>query len=182
MRRANAAPSAKRRGRDGGARRRGGRGCRGHPANTEAEASARRRGIGRPRWRSKDRVAHTCLFRCASRRSAWLHHHRYDGGWVEVICGRCSAARQRLIRRVKRAEIARQQVQMFNRPSTSATIRTSDLTQRGGVRGCRRGPAPEILSLPNRYGRGRHRRGSSLTQSRTSAGNQPIQAAVDLAG
>jgi len=40
--------------------------------------------------------------------------YRYDGGWIEVICG-CmfSGKSEELIRRVKRAEIARQHVQVF---------------------------------------------------------------------
>jgi thymidine kinase len=41
-------------------------------------------------------------------------HHRYEGGWVEVICGSMfSGKTEELIRRVRRAVIARQQVQVF---------------------------------------------------------------------
>jgi thymidine kinase len=41
-------------------------------------------------------------------------YHRYDGGWVELICG-CmfSGKTEELIRRLKRAEYARQKVQVF---------------------------------------------------------------------
>ena len=41
-------------------------------------------------------------------------YQQYDGGWVEVICG-CmfSGKTEELIRRVKRAQIARQKVQVF---------------------------------------------------------------------
>ena len=43
-----------------------------------------------------------------------MSFYRYDGGWIEVICG-CmfSGKSEELIRRVKRAEIARQHVQVF---------------------------------------------------------------------
>lgn len=42
------------------------------------------------------------------------HYHRYDGGWVEVVCGSMfSGKTEELIRRVKRAEIAQQKVQVF---------------------------------------------------------------------
>ena len=41
-------------------------------------------------------------------------YHRYEGGWIEVICGSMfSGKTEELIRRVKRAVIARQQVQVF---------------------------------------------------------------------
>lgn len=44
-----------------------------------------------------------------------MTYQRYDGGWVEVICG-CmfSGKSEELIRRVKRAQIARQKVQVFH--------------------------------------------------------------------
>lgn len=43
-----------------------------------------------------------------------MSFYRYNGGWIEVICG-CmfSGKSEELIRRVKRAEIARQRVQVF---------------------------------------------------------------------
>ena len=41
-------------------------------------------------------------------------YYRYDGGWIEVICGSMfSGKTEELIRRVKRVVIARQQVQVF---------------------------------------------------------------------
>jgi thymidine kinase len=41
-------------------------------------------------------------------------YYRYDGGWIEVICGSMfSGKTEELIRRLKRAIIARQQVQVF---------------------------------------------------------------------
>jgi thymidine kinase len=41
-------------------------------------------------------------------------YHRYEGGWIEVICGSMfSGKTEELIRRVKRAVIARQRVQVF---------------------------------------------------------------------
>ncbi|HQV69906.1 MAG TPA: thymidine kinase [Thermoflexales bacterium] len=40
--------------------------------------------------------------------------HQFNGGWIEIVCG-CmfSGKSEELIRRVKRAEIARQKVQVF---------------------------------------------------------------------
>ena len=41
-------------------------------------------------------------------------YHRYEGGWIEVICGSMfSGKTEELIRRLKRAVIARQKVQVF---------------------------------------------------------------------
>lgn len=41
-------------------------------------------------------------------------YHRYDGGWTEVICGSMfSGKTEELIRRLRRAEYARQKVQVF---------------------------------------------------------------------
>ncbi|MBN1995261.1 MAG: thymidine kinase [Anaerolineae bacterium] len=41
-------------------------------------------------------------------------YHRYDGGWIEVICGSMfSGKTEELIRRLVRAEIAKQKVQVF---------------------------------------------------------------------
>ena len=43
-----------------------------------------------------------------------MSYLRYDGGWIELICGSMfSGKTEELIRRVKRAEIARQKVQVF---------------------------------------------------------------------
>lgn len=41
-------------------------------------------------------------------------YHRYDGGWVELICGSMFCGKtEELIRRLVRAEIAKQKVQVF---------------------------------------------------------------------
>jgi thymidine kinase len=41
-------------------------------------------------------------------------YHRYDGGWIELICGSMfSGKSEELIRRLVRAEIAKQKVQVF---------------------------------------------------------------------
>jgi thymidine kinase len=41
-------------------------------------------------------------------------YHRYDGGWIELICGSMfSGKSEEMIRRLRRAEIARQKVQVF---------------------------------------------------------------------
>lgn len=43
-----------------------------------------------------------------------MYHHHYDGGWIELICGSMfSGKTEELIRRLVRAEIARQKVQVF---------------------------------------------------------------------
>ena len=43
-----------------------------------------------------------------------MSYLRYDGGWIELICGSMfSGKTEELIRRIKRAEIARQKVQVF---------------------------------------------------------------------
>jgi len=43
-----------------------------------------------------------------------VSYPRYDGGWIELICGSMfSGKTEELIRRIKRAEIARQKVQVF---------------------------------------------------------------------
>lgn len=43
-----------------------------------------------------------------------MMYHRYDGGWIEVICGSMfSGKTEELIRRLRRAEYARQKVQVF---------------------------------------------------------------------
>jgi thymidine kinase len=41
-------------------------------------------------------------------------YHRYDGGWIEMVCGSMfSGKTEELIRRLVRAEIAQQKVQVF---------------------------------------------------------------------
>ena len=41
-------------------------------------------------------------------------YHRYDGGWIELICGSMfSGKSEEMIRRLRRAEIAKQKVQVF---------------------------------------------------------------------
>ncbi len=43
-----------------------------------------------------------------------MSHHRYEGGWIEVVCGSMfSGKTEELIRRVNRAIIAKQKVQVF---------------------------------------------------------------------
>src|SRR5213075_1860522 len=46
--------------------------------------------------------------------SEQLHHSRVNLGWIEVICGSMfSGKSEELIRRLRRAQIARQRVQIF---------------------------------------------------------------------
>jgi thymidine kinase len=41
-------------------------------------------------------------------------YHRYDGGWIEIVCGSMfSGKTEELIRRLVRAQIAQQKVQVF---------------------------------------------------------------------
>src|SRR5712691_6988051 len=48
------------------------------------------------------------------RMSEQLHHQRVNLGWIEVICGSMfSGKSEELIRRLRRAQIARQRVQIF---------------------------------------------------------------------
>ena len=43
-----------------------------------------------------------------------MYHRHYDGGWIELICGSMfSGKSEELIRRLVRAEIAKQKVQVF---------------------------------------------------------------------
>jgi thymidine kinase len=59
-------------------------------------------------------------------------YHRYDGGWIEVICGSMfSGKTEELIRRVKRAQIARQKVQVF-KPSIDVRYHPVKVTSHGG--------------------------------------------------
>ena len=60
-------------------------------------------------------------------------YHRYDGGWVEVICGSMfSGKTEELIRRVKRAVIAKQKVQVF-KPSVDTRYVHMRVTSHDGA-------------------------------------------------
>ena len=60
-------------------------------------------------------------------------YHRYDGGWIELICGSMfSGKTEELIRRVRRAEIARQKVQVF-KPSLDDRYGVQRVTSHNGV-------------------------------------------------
>lgn len=60
-------------------------------------------------------------------------YHRYDGGWIEVICGSMfSGKTEELIRRVKRAQIARQKVQVF-KPSIDVRYEIDRVTSHSGA-------------------------------------------------
>lgn len=62
-----------------------------------------------------------------------MSYHRYDGGWIEVICGSMfSGKTEELIRRVKRAQIAKQKVQVF-KPSIDDRYSQADVTSHSGV-------------------------------------------------
>ncbi|MBM4429280.1 MAG: thymidine kinase [Chloroflexi bacterium] len=62
-----------------------------------------------------------------------MSHHRYEGGWIEVICGSMfSGKTEELIRRVKRATIAKQKVQVF-KPSVDTRYVHEKVTSHSGV-------------------------------------------------
>lgn len=59
-------------------------------------------------------------------------YHRYDGGWIELICGSMfSGKTEELIRRLIRAEIARQKVQVF-KPALDLRYKVNKVSSHGG--------------------------------------------------
>ena len=59
-------------------------------------------------------------------------YHRYDGGWIELICGSMfSGKTEELIRRLVRAEIARQKVQVF-KPMLDNRYKADQVSSHGG--------------------------------------------------
>ncbi len=59
-------------------------------------------------------------------------YHRYDGGWIEVICGSMfSGKTEELIRRLIRAEIAKQKVQVF-KPALDNRYGLNQVNSHGG--------------------------------------------------
>ena len=59
--------------------------------------------------------------------------HRYEGGWIEVICGSMfSGKTEELIRRVRRAVIARQDVQVF-KPGLDARYAAEKVSSHDGL-------------------------------------------------
>lgn len=60
-------------------------------------------------------------------------HQQHKGGWVEVICGSMfSGKTEELIRRVRRAQIARQKVQVF-KPSLDDRYALEKVTSHNGM-------------------------------------------------
>lgn len=60
-------------------------------------------------------------------------YHRYDGGWIELICGSMfSGKTEELIRRIKRAEIAKQKVQVF-KPKLDNRYKVAKLSSHSGT-------------------------------------------------
>jgi thymidine kinase len=60
-------------------------------------------------------------------------HGRYEGGWIELICGSMfSGKTEELIRRLKRAVIAKQQVQVFKPKVDTRYVRES-ITSHDGL-------------------------------------------------
>jgi len=65
-------------------------------------------------------------------READVGHPRYNGGWIELICGSMfSGKTEELIRRVRRAEIARQKVQVF-KPAMDTRYASEKVTAHSG--------------------------------------------------
>lgn len=62
-----------------------------------------------------------------------MSYHRYEGGWIEVVCGSMfSGKTEELIRRVKRAVIAKQKVQVF-KPSLDLRYTHEKVTSHNGM-------------------------------------------------
>ncbi len=60
-------------------------------------------------------------------------YHQYDGGWIEVICGSMfSGKTEELIRRLRRAEYARQNVQVF-KPAIDDRYDNTNVSSHTGV-------------------------------------------------
>ncbi len=77
------------------------------------------------------------------------HPHGYVGGWIELICGGMfSGKSEELIRRVKRAQIARQKVQVF-KPALDYRYSVERVSSHNGlqVEAVPIAHAREILSL-----------------------------------
>ena len=61
-----------------------------------------------------------------------MTYPRYNGGWIEVVCGSMfSGKTEELIRRVKRAQIARQKVQVF-KPAIDTRYDLKKVTSHSG--------------------------------------------------
>jgi len=62
-----------------------------------------------------------------------MGHPRYNGGWIELICGSMfSGKTEEMIRRVNRAQIARQKVQVF-KPSLDTRYMLERVTSHSGA-------------------------------------------------
>ncbi len=60
-------------------------------------------------------------------------YHHYDGGWIEVVCGSMfSGKTEELIRRLRRAEYARQKVQVF-KPAIDDRYNETNVSSHGGA-------------------------------------------------
>jgi thymidine kinase len=60
--------------------------------------------------------------------------HSYKGGWIEVICGSMfSGKTEELIRRIRRARIARQKIQVF-KPALDKRFHAEQVSSHNGVR------------------------------------------------
>ncbi len=59
-------------------------------------------------------------------------YHRYDGGWIELVCGSMfSGKTEELIRRVVRAKIAKQKVQVF-KPAIDTRYKANKVSSHSG--------------------------------------------------
>ncbi len=59
--------------------------------------------------------------------------YQYSGGWIEIICGSMfSGKTEEMIRRVRRAQIARQKVQVF-KPALDDRYHTTQIASHNGL-------------------------------------------------
>ena len=70
--------------------------------------------------------------------------HSYSGGWIEVVCGSMfSGKTEELIRRIRRARIAKQQVQVF-KPALDNRYHAEQVASHNGLQlgggACRQRP------------------------------------------
>ncbi len=60
-------------------------------------------------------------------------YHRYDGGWIEVVCGSMfSGKTEELIRRLKRAQYAKQKTQVF-KPALDDRYHQNNVSSHAGT-------------------------------------------------
>ena len=75
--------------------------------------------------------------------------HSYSGGWIEVVCGSMfSGKTEEMIRRVRRARIARQQVQVF-KPALDDRYHAEQVSSHNGL-SWEAAPVSNATEIPDR--------------------------------